>query len=198
MKIEYNERMPKQNDYTLTEEELAQIHKALKSDNARVVKRASVIHSLHLGYTPEEIRQVQAISLGTVYNYFKRFKAEQIAGLKNKARSGRPPKATEAYRQRLVEVIESDPAKYGYGFSVWTLPSLQAFMDRDTGISLSQNRISELLQEEDYVYRRPKKDLSHKQDESLREQVKEALEEVKKTPETSASGFSLWTKVDSV
>lgn len=189
--------MPKQNDYTLTEEELEQIQVALKSDNAKVVKRASVIHSLHLGYSVAEIMEVYAISLGTVYNYFNRFKAEQIEGLKNKPKSGRPPKADANYRQRLVEVVESDPSEYGYGFSVWTLPSLQAFMERDTGVSLSQNRISEVLQDEGYVYRRPKKDLGHKQDEELREQVKQALDEFKKTPKMEASGYSLWMKVDS-
>lgn len=190
--------MPKQNDYTLTEEELEQIQVALKSHDAKVVKRASAIHSLHLGYLPEEVMQMQAISLGTVYNYFKRFKADQIEGLKDKPKSGRPPKADEAYRQRLVEVIEYDPSTYGYGFSIWTLPSLQAFMEQDTGVSLSQNRISEVLQEEGYVYRRPKKDLRHKQDEKMREQVKEALDEFKKTPEMKASGYSLWMKVASV
>jgi transposase len=95
-------------------------------------------------------------------------------------------------------VIESDPASFNLGFSIWTLPALQAFMERETGIHISQNRLSEVLQEEGYVYRRPKKDLGHKQDVDLREQVKEALEEVKKTLKTSASGYSLWTKADSV
>lgn len=191
-------KRPKQNNYSLREEEVEQIQVALKSNDAKVVKRASVVHSLHLGYSPEEIMQVQAISLGTVYNYFNRFKTQKIEGLKNKAKSGRPPKADTAYRQRLIEVIESDPLAYDYGFSLWTLPSLQAFMERDTGVSLSQNRLSEVLQEEGYVYRRPKKDLGHKQDVDMREQVKQVLNEFKKTPETKASGYSLWTKADSV
>lgn len=189
--------MPKQNDYTLTEDELEQIHEALKSDNAKVVKRASVVHSLHLGYSPTEIMEIHAISLGTVYNHFNRFKAKGSEGLVNKPKSGRPPKADEAYRKRLLELIESNPQEFDFGFSVWTLPSLQAFMERDTGIRLSQNRLSEVLQEEGYVYRRPKKDLGHKQDVDLREQVKDALDELKKRPETKASGYSLWTKADS-
>ena len=50
------------------------------------------------------------------------------------------------------------------------------------GIRLSRNCLSEVLQEEGYVYRRPKKDLGHKQDADLREQVKEALDELKKRP----------------
>lgn len=119
-------------------------------------------------------------------------------GLADKPKSGRPPKADSTYRQRLVEVIEIEPSTLGLGFSIWTLPSLQAFMTRDRGVSLSQNRLSEVLQEEGYVYRRPKKDLSHKQDESLREQVKQTIDEVKKKPAMAKLGFSIWMKVDSV
>jgi putative transposase len=190
--------MPKQLNYSLTEEELGQIREAMKSSTAEVAKRANIVHNLYLGYAPQEVAQQHNISLGTVYNQFNRFKAEGVAGLPNKPKSGRRPKANKAFRHRLIQVVETAPSEFGYGFSVWTLPSLQAFMERETGISLSQNRLSEVLQEEGYVYRRPKKDLGHQQDIELREQVKQALDEFKKTPETRASGYSLWMKVDSV
>jgi transposase len=94
-------------------------------------------------------------------------------------------------------VIETNPDDLDLGFAVWTLPSLQEYMRRETGIKISQNRLAEVLQEEGYVYRRPKKDLAHKQDENLREAVKEALEELKKAPQTKLLGYSLWTKADS-
>jgi len=190
--------MPKQNDYTLIEEELAQVRAGMKSKPAKVAKRASVLHSLHLGYPPEEVAQIHQISLATVYNHFNRFKAEGSAGLADKPKVGRPPKADATYRQRLVEVLETDPSEFGLGFSVWTLPSLQAFMAREIGIKISQNRLSEVLQAEGYVFRRPKKDLGHKHDPELRQQVKDAIDEVKKTPITAMSGYSLWMKADSV
>lgn len=190
--------MPKQNDYTLTEEELRQVLEALKSPIARVAKRALVLHSLHLGYPPEEIARMQDLSLATVYNHFKRFKTEGIAGLPDKPKQGRPPKANAAYRQELLLVIESNPQDLGFAFAIWTLPSLQEYLRRKTGIQLSQNRLSEVLQEEGYVYRRPKKDLGHKQDENLRQEVKAALEELKKAPQTAILGYSLWMKADSV
>lgn len=189
--------MPKQNDYTLREEELKQVLEAVKSPIARVAKRALVLHSLHLGYAPEEIARIQDLSLATVYNHFNRFKAEGMVGLADKPKQGRPPKANADYRQRLLGLIESNPEDLGLGFAVWTLPSLQEYMRRETGIKISQNRLAEVLQEEGYVYRRPKKDLGHKQNESLRQEVKAALEELKKAPKTPILGYSLWTKADS-
>ena len=95
-------------------------------------------------------------------------------------------------------MLETQPQNLDLGFAIWTLPSLQEYMRRKTGVKISQNRLSEVLQEEGYVYRRPKKDLGHKQDENLRQEVKEALDELKKAPKTKISGYSLWTKVDSV
>ena len=190
--------MPKQLDYTLTTEEVEAIQVAMKSKNAKVAKRASVLHSLHLGYRPEEVAQLQQISLGTVYNHFNRFKAEGVVGLANKAKSGRPPKADATYRQVLLEVIETRPEELGLAFAIWTLPSLQEYMRHKIGVKISQNRLSEVLQEEGYVYRRPKKDLGHKQDENLRQKVKEALDELKKVPKTKILGYSLWTKADTV
>ena len=189
--------MTKTINYTLEEVELAHIQKAMKSNDAQVAKRASVIYSLHLGYAPEEVARLQAVSLATVYNHVNRFQAEGVAGLPNKLKSGRPPKANSGYRERLQQVVDSDPSELGLGFSVWTLPSLQAYMTRQTGVKLSQNRLSEVLQELGYVYRRPKKDLGHKHDPELRQQVKEALEEVKKAPAMVMCAYSLWTKADS-
>jgi len=190
--------MPKQNNYTQTEEEIAVIRQAMNSRNAKVVKRASMVHNLHQGYTPEAVAQIHAVSIATVYNWFNRFQADGIDGLSNKPKAGRPPKANVAYRQRLIEVIETIPQEFDLGFSVWTLPNLQAFMERETGVYLSQNRLSEVLKEEGYVYRRPKKDLGHRQDPDLRLQVQEALEEAKKTLKTGQLGYSIWTKADSV
>ena len=151
--------MPKQNNYTLTEEEQKQVREGMKSPVARVAKRALILHSLHLGYAPEEVARIQDVSLATVYNQFNRFKAEGLVGLADKPKTGRPPKANASYRKRLIEVVESHPSDFNLGFTVWTLPSLQEYMRRETGVKISQNRLAEVLQEEGYVYRRPKKRL---------------------------------------
>lgn len=190
--------MPKQHNYTLSEEELKQVQVAMKDKKVQVSRRASVVHSLHLGYKPQEVAQLHQISLASVYNHFNRFKSEGVQGLKTKPIPGRPSTATPAYRRRLLEVIEIDPSEFGLGFSVWTLPSLQAFMVRETHVKLSQNRLSEVLKEEGYVYRRPKKDLGHRHDPALREQVQQAIEEVKKEPYKEKLGYSIWMKVDTV
>jgi transposase len=186
--------MPKQNNYTLDDEQLKQVREAVKSPIARVAKRATVLHSLHLGYGVETIAQMHNLSVASIYNHVNRFQAEGIEGLPDKPKSGRPSKATPEYVQLLEQTLESDPKDKGYAFSVWTQARLRHYLAQQTGITISRSRFQELLERLGYVYRRPKRDLGQRQDPQLREQVKIALEELKKAPQQGQSSYSLWTK----
>lgn len=186
--------MPKHNDYTLSEEQVEQVREAMKSPIARIVQRATVLHSLHLGYRVEEVAQMHNLSTASIYNHVRRFEAEGGAGLADKPKSGRPRKATPEYISLLEETLESDPKDKGYGFAVWTQARLRQYLAQQTGIAISRSRFQELLEQVGYVYRRPKRDLGQRQDPQLREQVKAALEELKKAPQQELSSYSLWTK----
>ena len=189
--------MPKQHDYTLKEEELKQVREAMKDSDTRVSKRASIVHGLHLGHHPDELSEMHNVSLTSVYNHFNRFKAEGRAGLPDKARSGRPPKATEEYIALLEQTLEIDPQEQGYAFTIWTQARLRKYLAQETGIEISRSVFQDLMQRLDYRYRRPKRDLGHKQDLELREQVKVALDELKKEPKQANLSYSLWTKPQS-
>lgn len=186
--------MPKQLEFTLNEEELKHIQTGMKSLDARVAKRATIIYGLHLGHRPDELASLHGISQGSVYNYFKLFKAEGVSGLADKPKSGRPRKATTAYIALLEKTLTRDPKELGFAFTVWTQSRLRSYLVDQTGIRLSRARFHELMQDLGYVYRRPKHDVSHKQDPQLREQVTQALDELKKAPKQAISSYSLWTK----
>lgn len=186
--------MPKQNDYTLTNNELKQVRQAMKDLDARVSKRATIVYNLHLGYTPKQLSQMHDISLASVYNYFNVFKDEARVGLMDKPRSGRPQKSTPEYIKRLEETLETDPQTLGYVFTIWTQPRLRTYLAQQTGIDLSERTLQDLMHDLGYRYRRPKTDLGHKQDPELREQVKGALQELKKVPSQAILSYSLWTK----
>jgi len=63
-----------------------------------------------------------------------------------------------------------------------------------TGIELKPTQFKALLQENDFVYRRPKHDLGNLQDQQARQAAEEWLEELKKEPKKVKSTSSLWTK----
>lgn len=186
--------MPKARDYSLSKEQLEQVRSAMKSDRASVARRATVLYNLHLGYSVEEVAEMHQVSTASVYKTVARFEAEGIEGLPNKPIPGRPRKATPAYIELLHETLESDPQALGFAFTIWTQPRLRAYLAEQSGIHLSRSRFQELMQREGYVYRRPKYSVSQAQDAELRQQVHDALEELKKEPRHKTSSYSLWTK----
>lgn len=133
----------------------------------------------------------------SVYNHFNRFKAEGIVGLPDKAKSGRPSKATAEYIALLEDTLERDPQDMGFAFTIWTQARLRNYLAQETGIHLSRSRFQDLMQRLGYRYRRPKRDLEHKQDRELREEVTVALDELKKEPKRVNLSYSLWMKPSS-
>jgi len=188
--------MPKRIDYQLTDEQVELIDEAIKhAPEPEVRQRAMAVKLLHLGHSAQNVAEIMAVELVSIYNWQKRWVAEGIAGLKNRPRSGRPMKADQSYCHRLAEVIEQDPAELGYGFTFWTAGRLKTYMEKVTGVRLSGTRFRALLKRCDYVYRQPAHDLSDLQDPAAKEAAAELLDWLKKTPSsTRPSSFSLWTK----
>lgn len=187
--------MPKKINYTLTESELLTIEQAIKNNpNLRVRQRAQILRLLHKGHRPDEVADLLAISQGQVYWWYKRWRQEGLEGLGDKERSGRPQVDDEAYRQKLVEVLETEPHELGYGFNVWDTPRLMAHMEKETGVTMTDRTFRNVLDRMDYVYRRPKHDLTPLQDKEAKERAEETIDELKKKPKRAKSNFSLWTK----
>jgi transposase len=187
--------MPKAQDYHLTDQEFQAIEKALRHDKRpEVCRRCSVLRLLHLGYKPEEVAKMQAISKPTVYGVVHRFRSGGIEGLADKPRSGRPRKWNDQYSLALEAAVDKDPQELGYDFTVWTVDRLRLHLEKETGTALSEPRLRALLKQKGYRYRRPKQDLSHLQDKDAKAQAAELLDALKKRSSETISSSSLWTK----
>lgn len=137
---------------------------------------------------------MQAVSIPTIYGWIKRWQGGGIEALANQPRSGRPPKADDAYATKLVDVIAKEPKELGYDFMLWSVERLSAHLEKETGIQLSESRLRALIKRKGYRYRRPKRDLGHLQDQDAKQQAAELLEELKKRSSETISSSSLWTK----
>lgn len=187
--------MPKKINYTLTTEQLQSIEIAIrKHPDLRVRQRAQMIRLLHLGHKPEEVGDLLSVSAGLVYLWHARWRESGLDGLADKPRPGRPKAGGDEYRQKLEQVIETEPSTLGYGFNVWTAKRLLAHMEQETGVRVHENTLRNILLELDYVFRRPKHDLGNLQDEKAKKTALEILEELKKKPSEAKSNYSLWTK----
>jgi transposase len=92
--------MPKKLAYMLSGEQVRIIESAMAHEkNAEVVRRTTAIHLLHLGHSPNEVAQMMATSLSTIYNWHHRWAKRGIEGLVNQPKSGRPPRVTISSKQ---------------------------------------------------------------------------------------------------
>lgn len=187
--------MPKALKFTLTESELEIIAKSVKTDKRPEVRqRAMGLRLLHEGQSPQAVAEIMAVSQPTVYDWHHRWQANGLEGLANRPKSGRPRKVDEQYVERLAEVIEQDSQELGYTFTIWTVSRLRLHLEAVTGKLLGPTQFRALLKENDFVYRRPKHDLTDLQDPQARKAAEEWLEELKKAPKQKRSTYSLWTK----
>ena len=187
--------MPKSLNFQLMEGGLREIVKAIKHDKRPEVRqRAMGLRLLHEGQPPKEVAEFLGVSQPTVYDWHHRWQREGVEGLANRPKPGRPVKATASYVAQLEEALAQDPQDLGYAFSIWTTERLRLHLKAKTGIEMKSTQFKALLKENDFVYRRPKHDLTNLQDEKARQAAEEWLAELKKAPKRAKSTSSLWTK----
>lgn len=187
--------MPKKLNYTLTEEELVVVRRAIISDKRPEVRhRATALQLLHQGMKPQAVAESLAVSVGSIYKWHARWREGRLDALANQPKSGAPLKADGLYWARVEEVLEQDPSTYGYAFTIWTSARLTAHMAQETGIELSDRRFRAVMRKRGYVYRRPKHDLKSLQNPDDRAAAETWLDELKRGPSKGSFPSSLWTK----
>lgn len=187
--------MPKRINFTLTDSQLSEIEETIKSHaDLRVRERARIIRLLHKGYPPVEVAELLVVSVGQVYWWHKRWQAEGIAGLGDRAREGRPALLGAALRSQVEALLETEPKSLGYAFTVWTVGRLLRHLREQLGVTMHKNTLRKLLAELGFVYRRPKHDLTTLQNAEAKATAQTTLDDWKKKPKPAKSNYSLWTK----
>jgi transposase len=165
----------------LTSQESEQLRQVIHGSlDARVVRRAQVIRLSARRYKPSQIADLLERSCSGVRKIINRFNEEGFASLVDKPRSGRPAKKTQRYVELLKEVVQLNPRELGYPFSTWTLERLREHLAGQTHIVLSPPYLSQLMAENDIVYRRPKHGMAHLRDPQEYDEKKAFLKFVKR------------------
>jgi transposase len=75
---------------------------------------------LHRGHRPQEVAQLVVVTVSTVYNWCRGWKAQGLEGWVNRPKSGRPRQADERYGRLLEAALETNPADSDDSFTIWT------------------------------------------------------------------------------
>jgi transposase len=159
--------------HALSTEELIALEKVYRqTQDANVRSRCQMILLSNEGLSPPQIAPQVRFHRRTVTRYIQRYEDEGIDGLLTRPRSGRPPKATEAYTSLLLQTVAQEPRALDLSFSNWTTASLAEYLIQETGIALSPRQVENILKANGWRLRRPVRTVKHKQDPDLVEEKK--------------------------
>jgi transposase len=141
-----------------------------------------------LGTSPDRIRV-----------WRDRFLAHGRDGLADQPRPGRPPKLDAAARAILVDALERGPEAFGFPVTVWSVRDLRDLLAR-RGIAVCAATVHRTLAAMGYRYRRPRHDLTHRQDANAVAAAERVLDWLKRGAPAAVAGFdwSTWTSAKSI
>jgi transposase len=135
-----------------------------RQEVGRVSQRAQMILlSLRRQQVPE-IANIFEVCCATVRFWIHRFNAEGPAGLYDRERSGRPLKVTPEVRDTLVQMVQDDPHKEGYGATFWTVATLVLALAGRLKVTLSPSTVRGVLHQLGLRWGRPRLGMPHKVD----------------------------------
>ena len=140
-------------------DELNELYRTTKEVRLRT-RAQMILLASEQGMPAPAIAKIVRENSQTVRNWFKRYEAEGIEGLKDAPRPGSPRKVTTEYVSQLVEVVRQRPRSLGLPFSMWTLARLADYMAEQTGIRVEGETVRVHLKENEIVLSRPQHKIS--------------------------------------
>ena len=141
------------------------LRQLIKTDrDPRVRCRAHAVLLAEEGHPVTEVARLLHTGASCVRRWRARFREAGCAGLADRPRQGRPATLDAAARAWLVAAVEAGPQAYGLLSTVWCVRDLQAVLEREQGVKVSECTVYRALRALGYRYRRPRHDLTHRQD----------------------------------
>lgn len=109
-------------------------------------RRLEIAIRTHLGQSQAEICSALGCSKDTARHWMTIAKAEGLSSCYDQP-IGRPKRVDEEYKQRLQELVNSSPQKYGYAFKRWTAKWLSRHLAQELDIEISDRHVNRLLKQ---------------------------------------------------
>lgn len=169
-------------------QELLQARKT--NPDPRIRHRAQALLLLTDEHSISEVARLFQTVRHRVRAWRDRYLAGGIPGLADKKRAGRPPKLGVKDLALLDEAINNSPRDYGFLGTTWTVVDLKELLFQRHGVRVCPETVHRAILEMGYRYRRPRHDLTHRQDAEAVASTKEVLDWLKKTAPEVMEGFN--------
>ena len=116
-----------------------------QAKEARVFRRAQAVRAVVAGHHISTVSATFHLANSALRKWVQRFAQEGPQGLRDRARSGRPPKITCELEQHLNRLVDQDPLQHGAVSSQWSCRELATVFARETGVQLSRESVRSVL-----------------------------------------------------
>ncbi|HET8906180.1 MAG TPA: IS630 family transposase [Ktedonobacterales bacterium] len=146
-------------------ERRAALHHLTKTDpDPRVRRRAQALLLVEDGHSQASAARLLQTSASRVHIWQERFATEGRAGLVDRPRGGRPHALSDGDRAFLEEALARGPQAYDLPMTVWSIRDLQALLAHERGVVVSVDTVHRVVHTLGFRSRRPRHDLTHRQD----------------------------------
>jgi transposase len=167
-----------------------ELHTARKTHpDPRVRHRSQALLLLTDERSISEVTRLFQTARHRVRDWRDRYLKEGIAGLADKKRIGRPPKLGTEALSLLEEALGQSPREYGFLSTTWTVIDLKELLMQRQRIKVCPETVHRAMLKLGYRYRRPRHDLTHRQDAEAVASAKDILEWLKKRAPQVMEGF---------
>src|ERR671931_1792764 len=112
-----------------------------QTKEARVFRRAQAVREVVAGHHINAVSEAFHLANSALRKWVQRFAQEGPQGLRDRPRSGRPPKITCELEQHLQRLVDQDPLQHGAIHSQWNCRALATVLAQQTGVSLSRESV---------------------------------------------------------
>ena len=121
------------------------LHHFRKTKNRFEALRCQILIANYRGVKTSEISQSLQCARATIYRTFQRWLYDGEEALVDQRFLTPPPKIPEAIKERLLELLDELPNKYGWSRTTWTLELFGKQLLREFNVKLSKSTIHYLL-----------------------------------------------------
>lgn len=136
--------------------QLVQLQQVLRSRTtpSSLRQRSELIWLLAGGASLAEAAEWIGLHYTNAHLWMKRFVESGVAGLSDRARSGRPRVYEDDATTEVIKVAAARPKDLGLKFTTWSLPKLQEYLHQQPGLGgITRSTIRRRLQQEGFRFR---------------------------------------------
>lgn len=161
-------------------------NKAYKPQDWREWRRIRAWELKQLGWPQKAIAIALGVTPGAVSQWMKRVRERGVEALRNRPRSGRPPKLAYEQRAQIPALLARGAESYGFRGDLWTTERVAEMIKHQFGVRYHPAHVSRILRAIGWTVQRPITRATQRNEEAIKAWREERWPVLKKKP--SAKG----------